>query len=116
MLTILDPTFQLDEDQPLEYLSEHRDVTILFINLVLESAHDHGACLQRIQEVIGAAVLQFQGIVKREFAIGKVNVQHKRQREKSTENHQSFWCNDEVQKLPIALYSYCVYVVFQHNM
>ncbi|XP_072039870.1 adenylate cyclase type 10-like [Amphiura filiformis] len=62
---------KLDGNQPLEYLSEHRDVTILFINLVLESAHDHAACLQKVQEVIGAAVLQFQGLTNKIFEFDK---------------------------------------------
>ncbi len=70
--------FQLDENQPLEYLSEHRDVTILFINLVLESAHDHAACLQKVTEVIGAAVLQFQGKAQ----IGKKQTKNKQTNKK----------------------------------
>jgi hypothetical protein len=43
---------QIDDFQPLEYLSEMRQVSIVFINLVLDEDEDETQLLQKIFEVI----------------------------------------------------------------
>lgn len=60
MLSIL---FQLDDGQPLEYLSEMRQVTILFINLVLEDCTKYEATvtLQKTFNVIFAEIKSAEG-------------------------------------------------------
>jgi adenylate cyclase 10 len=42
----------IDDFQPLEYLSEMRQVSIVFINLVLDEDEDETRLLQKIFEVI----------------------------------------------------------------
>ena len=44
--------FQLDDDQPLEYLSEMRQVSIVFMNLVLDERTDSTNLLQKIFELV----------------------------------------------------------------
>ena len=44
--------FQLDDNQPLEYLSEMRQVTIVFMNMVLDEEKDSTQLLQEIFEIV----------------------------------------------------------------
>lgn len=44
--------FQLDDKQPLAYLSEMRQVSILFMNLVLSADQDHTQLMQTVFEIV----------------------------------------------------------------
>ncbi|XP_071950991.1 adenylate cyclase type 10-like isoform X2 [Antedon mediterranea] len=68
---IAPPVIQkIEDDQPLDYLCEMREVTIVFINLVLQTG-DHTSCLQELYNTIGASVLQFQGMINKIFEFDK---------------------------------------------
>ncbi|XP_033097383.1 adenylate cyclase type 10-like [Anneissia japonica] len=68
---IAPPVLQkIEDDQPLDYLCEMREVTIVFINLVLDTT-DHAGCLQELYTTIGASVVQFQGMINKIFEFDK---------------------------------------------
>ncbi|XP_022079570.1 adenylate cyclase type 10-like isoform X2 [Acanthaster planci] len=62
---------KLEENQPMEYLCEMRDVTVVFINLSLDHGHDHSRSLQGVFDKISTAVLQFQGVINKIFEFDK---------------------------------------------
>ncbi|KAJ8028262.1 Adenylate cyclase type 10 [Holothuria leucospilota] len=62
---------KVDENQPLEYLCEMREVSILFINLHLESGYEHLHSLQNVFDRVEASVLQFQGLINKIFEFDK---------------------------------------------
>ncbi|XP_038056299.1 adenylate cyclase type 10-like isoform X2 [Patiria miniata] len=62
---------KVDENQPMEYLCEMRDVTVVFINLSLDHGHDHGRSLQGVYDKISTSVVQFQGVINKIFEFDK---------------------------------------------
>eukprot|EP00057_Strongylocentrotus_purpuratus_P032080 XP_786579.3 PREDICTED: adenylate cyclase type 10 [Strongylocentrotus purpuratus] len=63
--------FQFDENQSLDYLCEMREVTVVFISLHMDSAHDHSTCLQAVYDKIHTSVSQFQGMINKIFEFDK---------------------------------------------
>ncbi|XP_071786776.1 adenylate cyclase type 10-like [Asterias amurensis] len=62
---------KVDDNQPMEYLCEMRDATVVFINLSLDHGHDHSRCIQGLYDGVSAAVLQFQGVINKIFEFDK---------------------------------------------
>ncbi|XP_041455605.1 adenylate cyclase type 10-like [Lytechinus variegatus] len=62
---------KFDENQSLDYLCEMREVTVVFINLHMDSAHDHSTCLQSVYDKIHTSVSQFQGMINKIFEFDK---------------------------------------------
>ena len=55
---------KLDDDQPLSYLSEMRQTSIVFMNLVLDESQDAEALLQSIFELVYSLTKSMQGQYK----------------------------------------------------
>ncbi|KAK3591572.1 hypothetical protein CHS0354_041619 [Potamilus streckersoni] len=71
-LYILPPVMKkLDDGQPLQYLSEMRQVSIVFMNLVLNEGQDVTKLLQRIFEIVYSNVTSMQGCLNKLFLFDK---------------------------------------------
>ncbi|XP_071487219.1 adenylate cyclase type 10-like [Diadema antillarum] len=62
---------KFDEHQSLDYLCEMREVTVVFISLHLDAAHEHSSCLQAVYDKIHTSVSQFQGMINKIFEFDK---------------------------------------------
>nr|XP_022331897.1 adenylate cyclase type 10-like [Crassostrea virginica] len=71
-LYILHPVLKkLDDNQPLEYLSEMRNVTVVFMNLVLEEGRDITQLLQEVFEVVYSQSKVMHGCLNKVFFFDK---------------------------------------------
>ncbi|KAL4238402.1 Adenylate cyclase type 10 [Mactra antiquata] len=71
-LYILHPVLKkLDDNQPLEYLSEMRQVSILFMNLVLDESANTEMLLQEIFEIVYSRTKAMHGAMNKVFLFDK---------------------------------------------
>ncbi|XP_062574125.1 adenylate cyclase type 10-like isoform X2 [Saccostrea cucullata] len=71
-LYILHPVLKkLDDNQPLEYLSEMRNVTVVFMNLVLDEKHDVTKLLQEVFDVVYVQSKVMHGCLNKAFFFDK---------------------------------------------
>ncbi|KAL3874935.1 hypothetical protein ACJMK2_037887, partial [Sinanodonta woodiana] len=62
---------QLDDGQPLQYLSEMRQVSIVFMNMVLVEGQDVTELLQRVFEIVYSHVTSMHGCLNKLFLFDK---------------------------------------------